>query len=79
MPTPAQISLEEVQARLPGIVHGLAAGDEVIITEGQQAVARLLGPTPTRRRPRRPGNAKGKLTVLAENDGHLKDFGEYLT
>ena len=78
MSTPLQITLEEAQAKLPEIVHRLAAGDEVVITEGRQTVARLLGPPPTERRPRKPGSAKGKLTVLAEDDEHLKEFGDYM-
>ena len=71
-----QISIEEVQAKLPEIVHGLEVGDEVVITEGERAVARLLGPPPAKRRPRRPGSVLGKLKVLAEDNEHLKDFGQ---
>ena len=41
MSTPIHISLEEVQAKLPEIVHGLGEGDEVVIMEGKQTVARL--------------------------------------
>ena len=78
MSTPIQISLEEVQSKLPEIVHGLGQGDEIVITEGKQAVARLLGPTRAARRPRKPGSARGKLQVLAEDDEHLKDFGDYI-
>lgn len=29
-------------------------------------------------RRRRPGSAKGKLTILSEDDEHLKDFEEYM-
>jgi antitoxin (DNA-binding transcriptional repressor) of toxin-antitoxin stability system len=78
MPTPIQISLDEVQAKLPEIVHGLGEGDEVVIVEGQCPVARLLGPLPTKRCSRTPGSARGRLTVLVEDDAHLKDFGDYM-
>jgi antitoxin (DNA-binding transcriptional repressor) of toxin-antitoxin stability system len=78
MSTPIQISLEEVQAKLPEIVHGLGEGDEVVIVEGQRPVARLLGPLATRHRSRTPGSARGRLTVLVEDDEHLKDFGGYM-
>lgn len=74
----SRITLKEAQAKLPEIVHRLTAGDEVVITEGQQMVARLLGPPSTRRQPRKPGSAKGRLTVLAEDDDHLKDFEDYI-
>ena len=30
------------------------------------------------RKPRRPGSAKGKLVILAEDDEHLKDFKDYM-
>lgn len=78
MSTPIHISLEEVQAKLPEIVRGLREGDEVVIIEGKRTVARLLGPSPAKRGPRKPGSARGKLTVLAEDDEHLKDFGDYM-
>ena len=78
MSTPIRISLEEVQARLPEIVHSLGDGGEVVIMEGHQTVARLIGPPLSKRRRRRPGSARGKLTVLAEGDEFLKDFGEYI-
>ena len=56
MSTPIHISLEEVQAKLPEIVHGLGEGDEVVIVEGKRVVARLLGSSPAKRRSRRPGS-----------------------
>lgn len=72
-----QISLEEAQANLPDIVHRLAAGEEVVITEQDQTVARLIGGSNGERRARRPGSAKGQLTVLVEDDEHLQDFRDY--
>ena len=78
MSTPIQISLDEVQAKLPEIVHGLGEGDEVVIVEGKRPVARLLGPVPTKRRSRMPGSARGRLTVLVDDDEHLEDFGDYM-
>lgn len=36
-------------------------------------------PLPTRvRPPRQPGSAKGRLTILAEDEEHLRDFQEYM-
>ena len=74
MSTPIHISLEEVQAKLPEIVHGLGGGDEVVSVDGKRTVARLLGPSPTRRPRRHPGSARGKLTVVTEDEEHLSDF-----
>lgn len=78
MSTSIQISIEEAQAKLPEIVHRLGAGDEVVITEGQQTVARLVGLPLGKRRPRKPGSAAGKLKVLVDDQEHLKDFGDYM-
>lgn len=78
MPTPIRISLEEVQAKLPEIVHGLGEDDEVVIVEGRRTVARLLGPSTLKRRTRQPGSARGKLTVLTEDEEHLGDFQDYM-
>jgi antitoxin (DNA-binding transcriptional repressor) of toxin-antitoxin stability system len=78
MSTPIRLSLEEVQAKLPEIVHGLGKGDEVVIVEGRRTVARLLGPSGAGRRTRQPGSARGKLTVLTEDEEHLSDFRDYM-
>jgi antitoxin (DNA-binding transcriptional repressor) of toxin-antitoxin stability system len=78
MSTSTQLSLDEVQAKLPEIVQGLGEGDEVVIVEGKRPVARLLGPLATKHRSRTPGSARGRLTVLVEDDEHLKDFGDYM-
>ena len=36
------ITLDEAQAKLKDLVHQLAPGDEIIITENQQTVAKLI-------------------------------------
>jgi antitoxin (DNA-binding transcriptional repressor) of toxin-antitoxin stability system len=72
------ITLEEAQAKLPELVAGLAAGGEIIITQDQQPVARLVREKPAGRKPRKAGSAKGKLVILQEDDEHLKDFEEYM-
>ncbi len=78
MSTSIQISIEDAQAKFPEIVHRLGVGDEIVIVEGRRAVARLLGPAVSTRGPRQPGSAKGKLTVLVEDDEHLSDFRDYM-
>ncbi len=75
MPT---VTIEEAQAKLPDIIHQLAGGDEVAITEGNQVVARIVGARlPSRQRPG-PGLCKGMLTIVADDDEHLNDFAEYM-
>lgn len=72
------VTIEEAQAKLSELVDKLALGEEVIITRNQQPVAKLVGQQRRVRTPRRPGSAKGKLVILAEDDEHLKDFKEYM-
>lgn len=72
------LTLEETQARLPDVVHRLAAGEEVVITEGNQVVARLFGERrPLSQRPE-PGLCQGMMTIISEDDEHLKDFEDYM-
>ena len=68
------VMVEEAQAKLPELINTLAPSEEVIITRNQQPVAKLVGQQWPIRKPRRPGSAKGKLVILAEDDEHLKDF-----
>jgi hypothetical protein len=42
------------------------------------ATNRLAAAPPNVRQPRHPGSAQGKLTILAEDEEHLRDFQEYL-
>lgn len=72
------LSIEEVQARLPEIISSLAPGVEVVITDGHQPVAKLSGERIREQKPRSPGNCKGMITLLVEDDEHLADFAEYM-
>ena len=72
------ITLEEAEATLREVIEKLAPGDEVLITKDQQTVARLKVEQHMERKPRVPGNCKGMITLLVEDDEHLKDFAEYM-
>jgi antitoxin (DNA-binding transcriptional repressor) of toxin-antitoxin stability system len=74
----ATITVEEAQAHLKELIGNLAPGEELVITEGQRPVAKIIGQGVPARKPRRPGSAKGKLIILEEDDEHLKDFEEYM-
>ncbi|HEV7226580.1 MAG TPA: type II toxin-antitoxin system prevent-host-death family antitoxin [Pirellulales bacterium] len=75
MPT---ITIQEAQAQLMDLIHRLAPGDEVVITENSQPVAKLIAQSSGGRKPRQRGSAKGKLVIHAEDDEHLEDFKEYM-
>lgn len=72
------ITVEEAQAKLKELIYQLAPGEEVIITDNQQPVAKLVSERPRQRQPRVPGNCKGMITLLVEDDEHLEDFKEYM-
>jgi antitoxin (DNA-binding transcriptional repressor) of toxin-antitoxin stability system len=76
----ATITLEEAQAHLRELIGKLVPGEELVITDNQRPVARLVGerpqPKPGLRPP--PGLGKGFITVLSDDDEHLKDFEEYM-
>lgn len=72
------LSVNEVHARLPELVKQIASGDEVVITDHDQPVARLISQAPSRPQARRPGSARGKLRILVEDDEHLDDFRDFM-
>jgi prevent-host-death family protein len=76
----ATITIQEAQAKLPDLIHNLKPGDELVITENNQPVAKLVSevpkPKPALRPP--PGLGKGFITILSDDDEHLKDFEEYI-
>ena len=69
--------LGEAQAKLPELVHSLAPGDQVVITENDLPVARLIiAATPPVRR--KLGSMQGTVTYMAPDfDTPLEDFREY--
>ncbi|MGH7194403.1 MAG: type II toxin-antitoxin system Phd/YefM family antitoxin [Candidatus Saccharimonadales bacterium] len=76
----ASVTIQEAQARLPELIHRLTLGDEVVITEDDRPVARLVQSTPTPQRQRRQlGTMKGTvLNVAPDFDAPLEDFREYM-
>ncbi|MBI2944887.1 MAG: hypothetical protein HYY25_11855 [Candidatus Wallbacteria bacterium] len=73
-----RIELWEAQAHLKELIETLAPGEELVITDDQQPVAKLVGQRPeTWQRPG-PGFAKGMITIVADDEDHLKDFADYL-
>ena len=72
------LSIQEAQAQLPDLVHGLSIGDEVLILENDQPVARILPPAgQPQRAARRPGTLRGTVLYMAPDfDAPLEDFKE---
>ncbi len=72
------LDLDEAQVRLKDLVNQLHADEEVVITQNSRPIARLIGEPTARRQPRQPGNCQGMITLLVEDDEHLKDFKDYM-
>jgi prevent-host-death family protein len=75
------ITIDEAQAKLKELIHQLAPGEEVVITENQQPVAKLVHEQPTPTKPARPGPGlcKGMITYMAPDFGAtLEDMKEYM-
>ena len=72
------MTLDEAHEHLPELIARLKPGDEVVITQSDQPVARLIPAPPVSGKPREPGSMVGKLTIVKEDDEHLKDFQDYM-
>ena len=73
------VTLEEAQARLLELIAKAAQGELVVITSDGKAVAHLVAIAPAEPKPKPQfGRSKGMLTILAEDDEHLKDFADYM-
>ena len=71
------VPLADAQANLPALIHGLAAGDELVITENDRPVARLV--PAARPAERQLGTLKGTVLYMASDfDAPLEDFREYM-
>jgi prevent-host-death family protein len=77
----ATITIDEAQAKLKNLIHQLAPGEEVVITEHEQPVAKLVGEQSKPAKPPRPGPGlcKGMITYMAPDfDAPLEDMKEYM-
>ena len=71
------ITLEEAQSHLAEIIDKLPPGEEVVITRDNRPVARIVGEPAQKPHPV-PGRGKGMLTIVSDDDEHLKDWAEYM-
>jgi antitoxin (DNA-binding transcriptional repressor) of toxin-antitoxin stability system len=72
------ISIQEAQSNLSELIHKLLPGEEVVITEGDLPVARLV-PAAAPPSSRKLGTMKGTVRYMAPDfDAPLDDFKEYM-
>lgn len=74
------LTIQEAQASLAELIHRLAPGEEILITENNQPVARLLGSeSRSVAKPRKLGSLAGTVQYMAPDfDAPLEDFKEYM-
>ena len=70
----SSLTVQEAQAKLSELIHNLKPGEEVVITENDQPVARLVPAEHRQQAPRRPGTLRGTVTYMAPDfDAPLDD------
>jgi len=73
----ATITVEEAQAKLKELIDGLSPGEEVVITENQRPVAKLVGERSARPPRPAPGMGKGSVIYMSPDfDEPLDEFEE---
>jgi prevent-host-death family protein len=73
------ITLQEAQATLGDLIHRLTPGEELVITENDRPVARLVPvpPEPPKKQ-RQLGTMRGTVLSMEHFDDPLEDFEEYM-
>ena len=71
------VTLEEAKSQLGDLIAKVANGESVVITDDEKPIAQLVPAAPSKPKPQF-GSCRGMLTILAEDDEHLKDFEEYM-
>ncbi len=72
------LTIDEAQAHLRQIVVGLQPGEEIVLTENGQPLAKLVK-TERTSWPCKAGSAKGKILYIAPDfDAPLEEFKEYM-
>ena len=75
----AILTLDQVQANLKQLIDDLAPGQEIVIIENEQPVARLVGDRAVRQPRPAPGLGKGSVLYMSPDfDEPLDDFREYV-
>ena len=69
------VTIQQASERLGELVRGLAPGDEIVLTEDNKPVARIVADGLPKRE---AGAWKGKLQILDDSDDvildHFKDY-----
>lgn len=73
------VTIEEAQAQLPQLIDRLRGEGEIVITQNQKPVARLIAEPKAERPLRQLGTMKGSVRYLDPDfDATPEDFKEYM-
>lgn len=72
-----EIELENAKAQMERVIQMALGGEEVVITQNQEAVLKLV-PVPRSNGRRKAGSAKGLVSMAEDFDEPLEDFKEYM-
>ena len=73
------VTLQEAQAQLPHLIHRLNPGDEMVIIENDQPVAKLVLSELKQQWPCKAGSAKNTLHWMAPDfDAPLYEFKDHM-
>ena len=71
------ITIQEARANLDELIHRLSRGEEVVITENDQPVAKLVATQLPPRKIPMLGTQRGSVLSMEHFDDPLDDFKEY--
>lgn len=75
----ATVTIHEAQTNLPDLIHRLTPGEELVITENDRPVAKLVASPPEPpKKPRQFGTLRGTVLSMEHFDDPLEEFEEYM-
>ncbi|MGZ8783719.1 MAG: type II toxin-antitoxin system Phd/YefM family antitoxin [Gaiellaceae bacterium] len=74
----AVVNMHEAKTNLSKLVKRAAAGEEIIVANAGEPVARIVAYEAPGRKPRVPGALKGQIKILPGFDEIPEEFEEYL-
>lgn len=69
------VDLNHAQSLLPDLVRRAVRGEDVVLTDGGEPVARII-PITRALGPRQFGSARGLIRMMDDFDEPLEDFGD---
>ena len=70
-----QIEISRLPEQLPALLATVSQGAEIILTQDEQPIAKLIPYRPARRR--KAGSAAGQIVMSPDFDEPLEDFRDY--